>query len=712
MDETKFDQLIAVLDAGQQWQCELLFPVGSEEVVNLCEYMHRDFLGEHARTVDVTSFPSNSRFRFPPDRYGDGINSLDTLRKDLVAAAKQSGFVLVTFSSVLKRKGVTPYIILSCSRHEKYRSTRGKSYRFSVDKVTADDVKEQKVHVRRNKTKCSVAFTKKKKSKAPQPSPKHPAPMTPSKKRRNATTRSVEPSQRCPFSFRLFLHSDGMWYLFMSVNKLPANMCPNSHCFHEQLSSVVTRTSTRYMSFDELERIRQQNSVHLSTSLSAHLLSTVSNNLWLPSQVSYVCNKTKELCADLNKSSSSADRLLSFLRGTQGVSYIVLTDDGNGGLLAKRGKGRPRAPLAAVVVESNFGGEETIPVPSSYRSDQSNIEVAAMRKGMLLTENQKLLLMVCWVTDVELRLVQMYPEVFFMDVTAETNNEGRGLFLVAGKDGNNSGFTAARIFLPSEQMWVFQWIFDYALPTLFSPSVIQANHLCVTDGDKQVYHPLNQLQMRKEIWTGTHQLCEFHLLVIAWRKKVLPFVLDDIATDAIAVTAYQWIQSWFWNIESEAEFQISLEDFFSFLEGSRTEANAAMMTAIRNFVVQSLLPLKFQWLRCYFLYKRSLDAKANSVVESQNSSLKHGTVKVSSSLGIETSTQRMTDYANLIHHRKSVNTAGAVSSTPLWSSSGTAGWLTNYAEGLICSNMDRRLLYKVVQGAFCNAMKFPFVPWR
>jgi hypothetical protein len=135
------------------------------------------------------------------------------------------------------------------------------------------------------------------------------------------------------------------------------------------------------MSFDELERICQQNSVHLSTSLSAHLLSTVSNNVWFPSQVCYVCNKMKELCADLNKSSSSADRLLTFLRGTQGVSYIVLTDDGNGGLLAKRGKGRPRAPLAAVGVERNFDGvEETTPVPSSYCSDQSNIEVAAMRK--------------------------------------------------------------------------------------------------------------------------------------------------------------------------------------------------------------------------------------------------------------------------------------------------------------------------------------------
>jgi hypothetical protein len=233
---------------------------------------------------------------------------------------------------------------------------------------------------------------------------------------------------------------------------------------------------------------------------------------------------------------------------------------------------------------------------------------------------------------------------------------------------------------------------------LFSPSVIQANHLCVTDGDKQVYHPLNQLQLRKEIWRGTHQLCEFHLLVIAWRKKVLPFVLDDAATEAIAVTAYQWIQTWFWNIESEAEFQMSLDDFYAFLDSSRTEANTAMLTAIRNFVLQSLLPLQYQWLRCHFLYKRSLDAKANSVVESQNSSLKHGTVKVSSSLGIETSTQRMTDYANLLHYRKSVSAAGAVTSTPLWSASGTAGWLTHYAEGLICSNMDRRLLYKVTQG--------------
>ena len=66
--------------------------------------------------------------------------------------------------------------------------------------------------------------TRKNGSKAHQPlskhpPPKHPVPMTPSKKWRNSTTWTTEHSQCCPSLFRVFLHSDGMWYLFMSVVK-------------------------------------------------------------------------------------------------------------------------------------------------------------------------------------------------------------------------------------------------------------------------------------------------------------------------------------------------------------------------------------------------------------------------------------------------------------------------------------------------------------
>ena len=71
MDETNFDQLVALLEAGQQWHCKLMFSVDTEHVVNLCDYMHRDFLPDHVKVTDTASFPPTSRFRFSPELYGD-----------------------------------------------------------------------------------------------------------------------------------------------------------------------------------------------------------------------------------------------------------------------------------------------------------------------------------------------------------------------------------------------------------------------------------------------------------------------------------------------------------------------------------------------------------------------------------------------------------------------------------------------------------------
>ena len=50
MDETKFEQLVSDLDAARHWQCQLMFPAGSTDAVNLCEYLQR--------------FRSNRRFAF------------------------------------------------------------------------------------------------------------------------------------------------------------------------------------------------------------------------------------------------------------------------------------------------------------------------------------------------------------------------------------------------------------------------------------------------------------------------------------------------------------------------------------------------------------------------------------------------------------------------------------------------------------------------
>ena len=184
--------MYTLLEAGQQWHCNLMFSVDAEHVVNLCDYMHRDFLPDHAKVTDTSLFPHTSHFRFSPDLYGNGIKSLDKLRKDLVASTKKAGFILVTLTSVLKRTSA-PYIVFGCSWHQPYRSTRGKSYMFLADNVMANDVKEQVATLRRNKTKRAVAFNIKlktlaSKGKSSKLMSKHLTPFRPAQKRRNATT--------------------------------------------------------------------------------------------------------------------------------------------------------------------------------------------------------------------------------------------------------------------------------------------------------------------------------------------------------------------------------------------------------------------------------------------------------------------------------------------------------------------------------------------
>ncbi len=152
---------------------------------------------------------------------------------------------------------------------------------------------------------------------------------------------------------------------------------------------------------------------------------------------------------------TSADFLLVYLQSRDDVSYIVLTDTMSG-LLVRQGKGRP---------------SKIQPIPENFAS----YSVHAKRDSLIVSDSQELLLAVGWVLNHELQLLSMFPEVFFMDVTCKTNKEGHGLFLVAGKDGNNCGFTAARVFLPSEQRWVFDWMFSTALPSLLSEEVIRKN---------------------------------------------------------------------------------------------------------------------------------------------------------------------------------------------------------------------------------------------
>ena len=152
----------------------------------------------------------------------------------------------------------------------------------------------------------------------------------------------------------------------------------------------------------------------------------------------------------------------------------------------------------------------------------NSFNATEIRQRLFLKDHQSLLLAVAWTCDWERQQISMFPEVMFMDTTSQTNNEKRALFLVSGKDNNGGSFTAACIFLPSERKWVFQWVFQYCLPTLLGKLAVQRNQACVTDGDQNEYGSLTELSGAGQLWQGTtHTLCEWHLLNAQWRKAVV-----------------------------------------------------------------------------------------------------------------------------------------------------------------------------------------------
>ena len=113
-----------------------------------------------------------------------------------------------------------------------------------------------------------------------------------------------------------------------------------------------------------------------------------------------------------------------------------------------------------------------------------------MSELQLSTGKDTRLLIFFWLTDEELRLVQMFPECFAFDVTSQTNKEKRDLFTGTGKTGDNKCFTACRAFMPSQKRWVFALIWKVCIPIMWGPAVTAQIRLILTEGDADEYIPL------------------------------------------------------------------------------------------------------------------------------------------------------------------------------------------------------------------------------
>jgi len=95
---------------------------------------------------------------------------------------------------------------------------------------------------------------------------------------------------------------------------------------------------------------------------------------------------------------------------------------------------------------------------------------------------------------------------------------------------------------------------------------------------------------------------------------------------------------------------------------------------------------------------QAFDEKSNSLVEGQNSSMKHGSMPVCPNMSLKAAAKTMLDKMEMLCSQRSVQQSKKTTKILLWSNTNITGLLTSYAEGSLTEQMECRALYNCAQG--------------
>jgi MULE transposase domain/SWIM zinc finger len=309
---------------------------------------------------------------------------------------------------------------------------------------------------------------------------------------------------------------------------------------------------------------------------------------------------------------------------------VLLTDSGGIDsplITIKKQSARERA-AASTSQDNVIDGATTSllgPVPTTLAAVDSAAEAQAYAKNVresLRVGNGSVLLAIAWMTEEELRIVSMYPEVLASDVTEQTNKEKRSLVMLAGLTSAMKSFTACRAFLPSCCSWVFDWFFATAIPALIPAKVLQRNVAMYTDGDSNEY---NAFLAAKPMHypNSSHRLCSWHLINRGMRAQGLNSKGLEPQGCVYFEVAVKWIKSWCSLIESDAEFSFSYSSFMEWLALPDSKEHLQYTAAmLHNFVLKYMMPHRTKWMRSKFMKTRSFERRSTQFCEVENSVMK------------------------------------------------------------------------------------------
>jgi len=192
---------------------------------------------------------------------------------------------------------------------------------------------------------------------------------------------------------------------------------------------------------------------------------------------------------------------------SMGISHVRLVMKPSGDLVVATHRGRPTKEEQRIM----------------KCPEEMQKELRELKQQLGFSDDTDILLALSVASDEMIRHVHMFPEVFFMDVTANTNRQKRDLFLLVVKDACGETFIGNATVIPSGKRWVFQKIYQIFFRELYGDVTIGRNRLSITDDDHCEYGPFENCVATLECYAKSrHMLCVFHAIVMTYNEQVHP----------------------------------------------------------------------------------------------------------------------------------------------------------------------------------------------
>ena len=507
------------------------------------------------------------------------------------------------------------------------------------------------------------------------------------KRTNNSTSKKSDTLEGCcPFVVNIYLHVDdgssksNRWFMASTKRSNPPAPPSGTHSGHYCLETEDLMASPNLLTKEQKELAKQCNQLHLSKSNSAALLS-LRDSLgitWDKSQLYYLSRREERLKQNLTADKSSADKLIESFDKRDDVSYCLVSYDRANGLIFLKRDSHKKLDLPSLT------------------------EAADLHQRCGFNDDEEMILVFLFASNEEFRHLIMHPEFLACDTTFGVENTKKGLFTIAGIDGNNKAFNAGRAFIPNEQTWIFQMLFSTVIPKFWGKGVAKRVRRVVTDGCPQEYRSLiHSTGPSNPFCNAKHCLCVYHLIVQKWALNFPSgekLKLEPKGTDVVLDCTFNCLKDWAFRIESLEEYKLSKKRLFDWLkvEEDAKRVSLQISTHIRNFVVKKLQPYEPLFLNCYKKNSPGMGKHTSNACESMHWSTKSGVHAVSPTMSTEVSANAQMDKAERLAREKKKQNAQQALTYKLFAMDDLSNDLTKYAELMSQKEWDMSSKYNCV----------------